>query len=134
MLRAGHSIADRIRQTGEICFGAGPRKWWNPMARAIGVKRCDLDAYMRGDWSPEEVDQINAFLAGMLDDHIDLQLPPRGLTSYDVRSLAAQYRAPRHRPVVEKPDTQEFIQQCDASELELPEGALAGLEELLADD
>jgi hypothetical protein len=134
MLRAGHRLDERFTQTGEIVFGSG-RKWWGPMAKAIGVKSGDLDAYIRNDWTPEEVDQINAFLAGLLDDaalHAAIYASRNRADA--ISYLAAQYRAPRHRPVVEHPDTQEFIQQCDASELELPKGALAGLEELLADD
>jgi hypothetical protein len=108
------------------------------MARAIGVKRCDLDAYMRGDWSPEEQDAINLFLAGMLVEFTDLDLPTRGLLRRDIRQLAAQFAAPRHRPVIPLDpgaDTgQEFIQRSDSYELDMPPGALAAIEELLADD
>jgi len=137
MLRADHGgVMGRICQTGEIAFGKSP-KWYSPMADAIGVDRCDLDGYMRHPWSDDEVDQINLFLAGLLEDR--LEKCPRQLEGCigDIKLLAAQYRAPRHRPVVERPDTDEFIKRSDDAaglELDLPPEILAQFKELLKDD
>lgn len=129
MLRAGHCISDRIQQTGEIVFGKGTRKWWGPMAKAIGIKRGDLDRYMRADWSPEEQDQINVFLACMLErEAVSAACADRNeALAADISNLAAQYRAPRHRPVIPPApgsDTgQEFIGTIPDEEL-VPDGTV----------
>jgi hypothetical protein len=91
------------------------------MARAIGIPSGDLDNYMRADWSPEDQDAISEFLAYRLDAFAaGLINNPKGCDPklvIEIQGLAAQYRAPRHRPVVEAADTDEFIVTIPDGEL-----------------
>jgi hypothetical protein len=136
MLRKAHSVFECIIQVGEISFGKRA-KWYAPMAAALDIPRCELDDYMRTDWTDDQIDQLNRFLADLLEDR--LEKCPRQFEGNigDIMNLAAQYRALRHRPHIPTPDTQEFIQRSDDAtglELDLPPEILMQFKELLKDD
>jgi hypothetical protein len=159
-LHAAARIHDRISQVAEIVYNPNPRKWVPLMAEAIGCARPrDLDAFMFHPWTIEQQDEINQFLADLLPWHADqleaaADAKADGLLANqihaaerkriaDVRYLAAQLAAPRHRPYVPPAPgagDDEFsiatpFGPAPADEIPpMPEWYRKGWEALLADD
>jgi hypothetical protein len=109
MFHAGHRIDQRIQQTGEIVSGLGVKKWWKPMAAALGVKPGDLDGFIyQARQSDEWTAEIDRLLADLLIMKADNELTngtpfytsPKGFIP-DLLNLADQYLSlHRERPLI----------------------------------
>jgi hypothetical protein len=140
MIWARHSLPERAEQTGALVYGVGPSKWWKPMAKALGIKASQLDAYLHAEWTPAERAQIDVFLAALLTERADTLTDPALVAN--IRSLAAQFAPLESRPLIPAgADTgEEYIQTAPTHELPdgpippQPEWHRKGWEALLADD